>query len=597
MQKIIDDPTDLVRGALTGMAGAHPELDVDVENSIVYRATPKEAGKVALLSGGGSGHEPMHGGFVGHGMLDAACAGAVFTSPVPDQIQVATTRVDRGAGVLHIVKNYSGDVMNFEMAAEAADGVEVATVITADDVSVEDSTYSTGRRGVGVTVLLEKIVGAAAEEGLDLEGCRSLAQRVADSGRSMGVALTSGTVPAAGHPTFDLPEGRMEVGVGIHGEPGRRTDDLGTATEIARVLVEPILADRDFTSGPVLSFVNGMGGTPLLELYNLSADIDALLEEAGVEVVRHLVGPYITSLEMAGASLTLLSLDPEMLRFWDAPVNTPGLRWGAAHAPAGSRSEGRPSASATGGAAAAPAEGRPATVSPERREAPPSPARPAAASGAPGTVGARTVEAWLREFARLVTEHESTLTDLDAAIGDADHGANMVRGMNAVVAYLDELEDVDEVGPSTVLSKAGTTLVSKVGGASGPLYGTLLMRTGKACGDAPDLDATTLASALRAGVEGVMARGRSETGEKTMLDALVPALDAFDAAGGDLVVALDAAAAAADDGRDATTDMVASKGRASYLGDRSVGHQDPGATSAALLVTALRTAVASTTKE
>ncbi|GAB49076.1 dihydroxyacetone kinase subunit DhaK [Mobilicoccus pelagius] len=601
MQKIIDDPTDLVRGALTGMAGAYPELSVDVENAIVYRATPKEQGKVSLLSGGGSGHEPLHGGFVGFGMLDAACAGAVFTSPVPDQILAATTQVDRGAGVLHIVKNYSGDVMNFEMAAEAAAGVEVATVITADDVAVADSTYSTGRRGVGVTVLLEKIVGAAAEDGLDLEECRSLAQRVADSGRSMGVALTSCTVPAAGHPTFDLPEGRMEVGVGIHGEPGRRTDDLGTASEIAHVLVEPILADHDFTSGPVLSFVNGLGGTPLLELYNLSAEIDALLGAAGVEVVRHLVGPYITSLEMAGASLTLLALDDEMLRYWEAPVNTPGLRWGTPGsadpetstrasdaAPAAASTQDSPQADAADAQARTETGGTTAAPSGPRR----------VATGAEGTISTATFAAWLREYARLVGENESVLTDLDAAIGDADHGANMTRGMAAVVAYLDGLGGDDalaEVSPATMLGKAGMTLVSTVGGASGPLYGTFLMRTGQACGDAPELDATTLATALRAGIEGVQARGKATTGEKTMLDALVPAVEAFDGGQGDLVAALDAATSAADAGRDATTDLTATKGRASYLGERSVGHQDPGATSAALLIAALHTAVAQST--
>ena len=590
MQKILDDPGDLVRGALAGMAAAHPELSVDLDRSVVYRARPKDAGKVALLSGGGSGHEPLHGGFVGYGMLDAACAGAVFTSPVPDQILAATTRIDRGAGVLHIVKNYSGDVMNFEMAAEAAAGVEVATVITADDVAVADSTYSTGRRGVGVTVLLEKIVGAAAEEGLDLARCRDLAQRVADSGRSMGVALTSCTVPAAGHPTFDLPPGRMEVGVGIHGEPGRRTDDLGSASEIARVLVEPILADHDFTSGPVLSFVNGLGGTPLLELYNLSAEIDALLGAAGVEVVRHLVGPYITSLEMAGASLTLLALDEEMLRYWDAPVSTPGLRWGAPPSASTSTSAGEsPAATDTQNTAMV------ATAPVTATEAGDADGIRRAATGVEGTISTTTLAAWLREYARLVRENESVLTDLDAAIGDADHGANMTRGMAAVLAYLDGLGGQDslaEVSPATMLGKAGMTLVSTVGGASGPLYGTFLMRTGTACGDAPELDATTLATALRAGIEGVQARGRATTGEKTMLDALVPAVEAFDGAQGDLVSALDAAVSAADAGRGATIDMTATKGRASYLGDRSVGHQDPGATSAALLVTALRTAVA-----
>jgi dihydroxyacetone kinase-like protein len=289
-------------------------------------------GKVGLVSGGGSGHEPMHAGFVGLGMLDAACAGEVFTSPVPDQVVAATRGVDGGAGVLHIVKNYTGDVMNFEMAAElvAADsGTEVVAVVIDDDVAVQDSLYTAGRRGVGATVLVEKIAGAAAEQGRPLAEVADVARRVNANGRSMGMALTSCTVPAAGHPTFDLPEGEMEIGIGIHGEPGRRRVPVAPAREVAEMLVEPILADLDFTSGEgVIAFVNGMGGTPLIELYVMYAEVFAILEKSGVAIVRNLVGSYITSLEMAGCSVTLLKADDELLRLWDAPVRTPALRWG-----------------------------------------------------------------------------------------------------------------------------------------------------------------------------------------------------------------------------------------------------------------------------
>jgi dihydroxyacetone kinase-like protein len=333
MKKLINDPGDVVAQALRGMAAAHPELRVDQQHKIVYRGTGPVPGKVGLVSGGGSGHEPLHGGFVGLGMLDAAIAGEVFTSPVPDQILEATKNVDSGSGVLQIVKNYTGDVMNFEMAAEmaAADtGAEVIAVITDDDVAVQDSLYTAGRRGVGVTVLLEKIVGAAAEQGRPLAEVGELARRVNAAGRSMGMALTSGTVPAAGKPTFDLPDDEMELGIGIHGEPGRRRLPLAPAREIAELLVEPILADRDFTAGDgVIAFVNGMGGTPLLELYLMYGEVAAILERAGIAVVRSLVGPYITSLEMAGCSVTLLSVDDDLVRLWDAPVSTPGLRWGA----------------------------------------------------------------------------------------------------------------------------------------------------------------------------------------------------------------------------------------------------------------------------
>ncbi len=333
MKKLINDPADVVAEALGGMAAAHPDLRVDLDHKIVYRADAPVQGKVGLLSGGGSGHEPMHGGFVGPGMLDAACAGEVFTSPVPDQMLEATRGIDGGAGVLHIVKNYTGDVMNFEMAAELAaaeTGVEVVSVVTDDDVAVQDSLYTAGRRGVGVTVLVEKLAGAAADEGRDLAGVAALARRVNESGRSMGMALTSCTVPAAGRPTFDLPDDEIEIGIGIHGEPGRRRVPVAPAREVAAMLVEPILADRDFTGdGGVLAFVNGMGGTPLLELYVMYHEVSRILAKSGVTVARSLVGPYITSLEMAGCSLTLLQLDDELLRLWDAPVRTPGLRWGA----------------------------------------------------------------------------------------------------------------------------------------------------------------------------------------------------------------------------------------------------------------------------
>ncbi|AQP46245.1 dihydroxyacetone kinase subunit DhaK [Tessaracoccus aquimaris] len=330
MKKLINNPDNVIADALKGIAASDKDVRVDFENRVIYRATPKDGGKVAIISGGGSGHEPMHGGFVGTGMLDAACAGEVFTSPTPDQMLAATTTVDNGAGVLHIVKNYTGDVMNFEMAAElAADaGIEVATVVVADDVAVQDSLYTAGRRGVGTTVLLEKIVGAAAEEGGDLASIQALAQKVADNGRSMGMALTSCTVPSAGKPTFDLPENEMEIGIGIHGEPGRHREPIGDAHSVAEQLVQPILADLDFTGAPVIAMLNGMGGTPLIELYVMYAEVIALLEDAGVKVERNLVGNYITSLEMAGCSLTLLRADDEMIRLWDAPVQSAGLRWG-----------------------------------------------------------------------------------------------------------------------------------------------------------------------------------------------------------------------------------------------------------------------------
>ena len=332
LRKLLNDPEAVVRESLAGLAAAHGDiLRVDADAQIVLRAGEPRAGKVALISGGGSGHEPLHGGFVGLGMLDAACPGEVFTSPVPDQMLAATKAVDGGAGVVHLVKNYTGDVMNFKLAAEDAadEGIGVESVLIDDDVAVQDSLYTAGRRGVGATVLAEKLAGAAAERGDDLATVTGVARRVNERTRSFGVALSSCIPPASGQPIFDLPAGEMEVGIGIHGEPGRRREPLGTASHIADLMVEAVVSDLEPADGAaVLPFVNGMGGTPQLELYLLYGEIERALRERGLVPTRRLVGPYITSLEMAGASLTLLELDEELTGLWDAPVHTAALRWG-----------------------------------------------------------------------------------------------------------------------------------------------------------------------------------------------------------------------------------------------------------------------------
>mgnify|MGYP001448815926 CR=1 FL=1 len=332
MKKIINNPETVVQDSLRGFAAAHADLvEVHFDPDYVVRAQPLPPGTVAVVSGGGSGHEPLHAGFVGTGMLAAACPGAVFTSPTPDQIHAATMAVNAGAGVLYLVKNYTGDVLNFETAAElaAAEGVEVASVVIDDDVAVQDSLYTAGRRGVGGTVLIEKIVGAAAERGDDLAACAELARRVNSQVRSMGMALTSCVVPHVGRPTFELGDDEMEIGIGIHGEPGRERLPVEAADQIVARLLEPILADLPFTEGDrTLLFVNGMGGTPLIELYLAYGIAERFLAERGIQVHRRLVGNYITSLEMQGMSITLLRLDDELISLWDAPVHTPALRWG-----------------------------------------------------------------------------------------------------------------------------------------------------------------------------------------------------------------------------------------------------------------------------
>ncbi len=332
MKKLINDPQDVVAEALEGVAAAHPGLlTVAPDPAFIHRADAPVGGKVALVSGGGSGHEPLHGGFVGFGMLDAAVPGAVFTSPTPDPILAATKAVDGGAGVLHIVKNYTGDVLNFETAADlaSADGITVRSVIVDDDVAVKDSLYTAGRRGVAGTVLVEKIAGAAAQRGDDLEAVAAMAEKVNGQVRSMGVALAPCTVPHAGEPSFTLADDEIEIGIGIHGEPGRERIALEPADAIVDRILGPILEDLPFASGDeVLLFVNGMGGTPLIELYIAFRRAAQVLGERGITVSRSLVGNYVTSLEMQGFSLSVLKLDAELTELWDAPVQTAALRWG-----------------------------------------------------------------------------------------------------------------------------------------------------------------------------------------------------------------------------------------------------------------------------
>lgn len=332
MKKLINNPNDVVVESLKGMEAAHADLiKVHYDPNFITRVSGAVAGKVGVLSGGGSGHEPMHGGFVGYGMLDAACPGDVFTSPTPDQMEEATKAVDGGAGVLHIVKNYSGDVMNFEMAADLCKdaGINVESVVINDDIAVQDSLYTEGRRGVGCTVITEKIVGAAAEQNMPLEKVAQLCRTVNERGRSMGMALTSCTVPAAGKPTFDIDDASIEMGVGIHGEPGRERMAQKTAKKYVEIMGESIIKDLPFKKGDkTIVLLNGMGGTPLIELYVLYNELNLLFQKHGIVIARRLIGNYITSLDMQGFSISVVKADDEMIKLWDFPVFTPGLRWG-----------------------------------------------------------------------------------------------------------------------------------------------------------------------------------------------------------------------------------------------------------------------------
>lgn len=578
MKKFINNPDDVVKESLAGMAAAHKELRIDLESKVVYRADGPVKGKVALISGGGSGHEPLHGGFVGHGMLDAAVAGEVFTSPTPDQVEAAIKGADGGAGVLLIIKNYTGDVINFQMAAELATsaGIEVADIVVDDDVAVQDSSFTAGRRGVGLTVLLEKLAGAAAEEGRDLAGVKAVAEEVLANGRTMGVALTAVTLPAVGKPSFDLPDDEIEMGVGIHGEPGRERVKIKSAHEIAEDLVDAVTDDLDFTDAPAIVMLNGMGGTPLIELYLMYGEVEKLLAEKGVKVVRNLVGNYITSIDMAGASLTVLKASDDLLKLWDAPVNTPGLKLGEISASATEPARVEAQMEKTVGPEATAATTKEPVAKRERQVT--------------GTgLSIEQISKWIRLSAEAMTENRTYLTELDAAIGDADHGANMARGMKVAVEKLDQadVDSFDAIGKTV-----GMALVSNVGGASGPLYGTFFLKFGQAAGDVDELDVETLAAAFRAGVDGVKQRGKADKGDKTMLDVLLPVADTLEAhADGEIADAIASAVDAAREGRDSTIDMVAHKGRASYLGERAKGHLDPGSASATLIIEALATVI------
>ena len=532
MKKLINSVDDFVKESLEGMQVAHgSSLASTTTRSWCTGRTRRCRARSGVISGGGSGHEPMHGGFVGKGMLDAACPGEVFTSPTPDQMEWATKKVDGGAGVLHIVKNYSGDVMNFEMAADLGRdaGVEVESVVVDDDVAAKDSLYTQGGAGRRDRADGEDRRGQG-RGGADLASVAELARDVNANVRSMGLALTSCTVPAAGQPTFELGDDEVEIGIGIHGEPGRERIKMESADQLTDRLTRPVIEDLKLNSGDqVLVFVNSMGGTPLAELYVIYRRVVQLLEEGGVVVARNLVGPYITSLEMQGASVTILRLDDEKTRLWDAPVHTPALLGGVA------------------GVLGGPGRG----LGPENR------GRDRAARGQP-------------DQARL-------------AIGDGDHGTNMNRGRRPAPRQPRGRPGL----PGHVQGhRDGPDRQGRRG--LGPLYGSLF-GMGKELGDATEVEDERLAAALRAGYDSVVARGKAQLEDKTMLDAWHPALDALDAAlaeGARAGPALDEAAAAAA-ARKATIPMIARKGRASYLGERSRGHQDPGATSTQLILKTL----------
>ena len=556
MKKLINDVQDVLDEQLAGLAKAHPSLTLHQDPVYVTRADAPVAGKVALLSGGGSGHEPMHCGYIGQGMLSGACPGEIFTSPTPDKIFECAMQIDGGEGVLLIIKNYTGDILNFETATELLhdSGVKVTTVVIDDDVAVKDSLYTAGRRGVANTVLIEKLVGAAAEHGDSLDACAELGRKLNNQGHSIGIALGACTVPAAGKPSFTLADNEMEFGVGIHGEPGIDRRPFSSLDQTVDEMFDTLLENGSYhrtlrfwdyqqgswqeepqTKQPlqsgdrVIALVNNLGATPLSELYGVYNRLTTRCQQAGLTIERNLIGAYCTSLDMTGFSITLLKVDDETLALWDA-LSTP----------------------------------RPLTgVNKEKAM----------------SLSRTQIVNWLTRCGDIFSTESEYLTGLDREIGDADHGLNMNRGFSKVVEKLPAIADKD-IG--FILKNTGMTLLSSVGGASGPLFGTFFIRAAQATQARQSLTLEELYQMFRDGADGVISRGKAEPGDKTMCDVWVPVVESLrQSCEQNLSVpaALDAASSIAESAAQSTITIQARKGRASYLGERSIGHQDPGATS------------------
>lgn len=579
MKKFINRPEDVERQVVDGYVKSYPALIHKVGDDVVVR-THRKRGKVALVSGGGMGHEPAHLGYVGTGMLDAAVGGAIYTSPAVDRISAGIEAVAPDAtGVLLVVKNYTGDVINFKLAEEAAreEGVACDHVVVNDDVAVGTPTQREQRRGVAGTIFVHKCAGAAAEAGKPLAEVRRVAEKVIDNVRTMGVAIAPCTVPAAGKPGFTLADDEMEMGVGIHGEPGIRREKMEPVNAMVDEILDHVLADIDYAGHEVAVLVNGAGGTPDYELALVANHVHDVLSARHIGVWHTYMGNYLTSLEMRGFSVSLLRLDDELKNLLSAPTDTPAWQQGEA-----SLAED-----------AAPGE-----------DASPKQVSTSEASNVPAaeaTGATKAVIDVISAVAGAMEAHKDELTELDQPIGDSDHGINMARGFSAARALLPSLAGE---APAAVLKKVGSTLVSKVGGSSGPLYGTLFRKVGVALKAddslASDENAVRcLAAGLSKAFVGIEDLGGAKPGDKTMLDAMQPAMEALEHARGEdapLVEALAQAADAAEAGAEATVPLQARKGRASYLGERSVGHKDPGAASFALLMRTVANAVAAQAK-
>ncbi|MGZ7444132.1 dihydroxyacetone kinase subunit DhaK [Paenibacillus sp. TH7-28] len=585
MKKIINKPETLVREMGRGLALAHPELEFDSKYKIVKRKQQNQD-KVTLISGGGSGHEPAHAGFVGRGMLDVAVCGDVFASPSQIQVYQAIKASAGSKGVLLIIKNYSGDMMNFKNAAHLAaeDGIQVDYVKVDDDIAVEDSLYTVGRRGVAGTVLVHKIAGAAAEAGLELAEVKAAAQKAIEHTRTIGFALTSCTVPAKGTPTFELGEDEIEYGVGIHGEPGIRREKIASADELARKMVDDLYRDMNLDGGSgkeeLVVLVNGFGASPLQELYVLANAVVREIRGRGQSIFKLFAGNYMTSIDMAGASVTLMRLDEELKRYLEAECDTPALQVRGPFAPL-------------------PAEE--ATDVAEQRE--PSfrcETDPADAEVGNGAFTLRNIIYLTDKMSEIIIEHEVAFCELDAHAGDGDFGMSVAKGFKQLKREWPEIIEHHAGTIGGFLEACSLVIMEHCGGASGPIWGSAFRAAGKYAGDRTALSAAEFAAMMQAAVEGIQATGERSfgrgavVGDKTLVDALVPFADSWErsaGAGDDLKSAAAKAAEAAVEGAKHTETIVARMGRAGAVGERSLGYPDAGAYALGVIFTELARAM------
>ncbi|UTE78454.1 dihydroxyacetone kinase subunit DhaK [Rossellomorea sp. KS-H15a] len=580
MKKVMNEPEDLVVEMCNGMAMAHPELEFMKKYKVMKKKDLNED-KVTLISGGGSGHEPAHAGLVGKGMLDAAVCGDVFASPSQIQVYQAIKATAGKKGTLLVIKNYSGDIMNFKNAAHMAseDGIPVEYVKVDDDIAVEDSLYTVGHRGVAGTVLVHKIAGAAAEEGRDLLDVKAVAEKAAENVRSIGFALTSCTVPASGSPTFKLADDEIEYGVGIHGEPGTRREKMASADELAERMVNDLLKDLKMEEGDssdIAVLVNGFGGTPLQELYLFNNSVTRILSGKQVSINRAFVGNYMTSIDMAGVSLTVMKLDEELKRLLSSESAAPAFRVDG------------------------PVPGVEYIDLEEDEEAKPvsfeveTPEEHAMIKHDKATL--ENIIYLVDKMSDIIIKNEVPFCELDSHAGDGDFGMSVSKGFKQLKREWKDILDQENLTIGSFLDASSMVIMEYCGGASGPIWGSAFRAAGKAAQDRTELTVKEFADMLQAAVKGIQDTGErsfgrgAEVGDKTLVDALVPCADSWSqsaADGDDFKIAFEKGAAAAVEGAEKTKDIVARMGRAGTVGERSLGHPDAGAYALGVIFTEL----------